>query len=166
MTLTSSSIWRSSMCSSWLPKRVVAVSTTVMSSLASKVAKVGDTRLDLSSFATVIVREWLGTLSSVEAERRLRAHHVVVGVVKTLPEAIRQPQVQARGLLARVEDPVFGDIEVVNSASKYTRAESAVRGPAPRLGEHNGPVLREVLGYDDARVQALIASGVLRSASE
>ncbi len=114
--------------------------------------------------ATAIVREWLAQRDTAEAERVLVAHHVVVGVVKTLPEALRQPQVAARQLLARVHDPVLGDIEVPNTAPKYERARAAVRGPAPTLGEHNARVLREVLRYDDARIAALEAAGVLRSA--
>jgi len=36
-----------------------------------------------------------------------------------------------------------------------------VRGPSPLFGEHNGEILREVLGYDDARVQALKSAGVV-----
>jgi len=112
--------------------------------------------------ATALVRSWLATLDTAEAERRLIANHVVVGVVKTLPEAARQPQVEARALLARVEDPVHGPIEVINAAQKYAGADVGVKGPAPRLGEHNTEVLREVLGYDDARIEALRAAGVLR----
>jgi crotonobetainyl-CoA:carnitine CoA-transferase CaiB-like acyl-CoA transferase len=91
---------------------------------------------------------------------------VVVGVVRTIPDAVRQPQVQARDLLARVVDPLLGEIEVINAAPKYTHAQARVRGPAPRLGEHNGQVLREVLGWDDARIDALVAAGVLRSGTD
>ncbi len=112
--------------------------------------------------ATALVREWLATLDTDEAERRLREHHVVVGVVKTLDQAPRQPQVEARGLLAEVDDPVFGRIEVVNAPVRGATGSATVRGPAPTLGQHNASVLRERLGYDDARIDALRAAGVLR----
>ena len=116
--------------------------------------------------AAAIVGAWLAGLTTAEAERVLVAHHVVVGVVRTIPDAVRQPQVQARDLLARVVDPLLGEIEVINAAPKYTHAQARVRGPAPRLGEHNGQVLREVLGWDDARIDALVAAGVLRSGTD
>lgn len=112
--------------------------------------------------ATALVKAWLAGLDTAEAERRLREQHVVVGVVKTLPEAVRQPQVEARGLLETVDDPVFGRVEVVNSPIRYTNGEARVRGPAPRLGEHNEAVLRELLGYPDERIEALRSAGVLR----
>jgi crotonobetainyl-CoA:carnitine CoA-transferase CaiB-like acyl-CoA transferase len=113
--------------------------------------------------ATAFLRDWLAGLDTAQAEQVLVAHHVVVGVVKTVPEAVRQPQVQARALLRQVDDPVYGPIEVVNAAPRYAGASAEVRGPAPRLGEHNEAVLRALPGYDDDRVAALRAAGVLRS---
>lgn len=113
--------------------------------------------------ATRLVREWMATQRTADAERALIDNHVVVGVVKDLPGAIRQPQVEARELTTRVHDPVLGDIEVINSAAHYTNGEARVRGHAPMLGEHNEQVLREVLGYDEARIAALAAGGVIKS---
>jgi crotonobetainyl-CoA:carnitine CoA-transferase CaiB-like acyl-CoA transferase len=52
---------------------------------------------------------------------------------------------------------------VINSAFRYANATSGVRGPAPRLGEHNADVLTKLLGYSDARLRSLQASGVLRA---
>jgi crotonobetainyl-CoA:carnitine CoA-transferase CaiB-like acyl-CoA transferase len=114
--------------------------------------------------ATAEVRNWLAGLATEEAERRLVEHHVVTGVVKTLDEAARQPQVKARELVVEVDDPVLGRIDVVNSSIKYANGEARVRGPAPMLGEHNDAVLREVLGYSKERIAALRDKGVLQSA--
>jgi len=114
--------------------------------------------------ATAEVRNWLKGLTTEEAEKRLVAHHVVTGVVKTLDQAARQPQVLARELITEVDDPVLGRIEVVNSSLKYLNSDARVRGPAPMLGEHNVEVLREVLGYSSEKIAALRDSGVLQSA--
>ena len=112
--------------------------------------------------ATAFVQAWLAELTTEEAERRLVAHHVVTGVVKTIDEAVRQPQVQARNLTTPVDDPVLGRIDVINSAVKYANSTATVRGHAPMLGEHNDEVLRELLGYSDDKIGALRAQGVLR----
>src|SRR5205085_9563966 len=114
--------------------------------------------------ATAEVRDWLSGLTTEEAERRLVAHHVVTGVVKTLDQAARQPQVAARELVTPVDDPVLGRIDVVNSSIKYLNSEARVRGPAPMLGEHNAEVLAEVLGYSEERIAALRDEGVLQRA--
>ena len=107
----------------------------------------------------------LATLRSEQAERILTEHHVVVGVVKTIDEAVRQPQVIARQMITSVDDPVLGRIDVINSAPKFADASVGVRGPAPMLGQHNETVLRDLLGYDDEKCAALVAAGVLRQAA-
>jgi crotonobetainyl-CoA:carnitine CoA-transferase CaiB-like acyl-CoA transferase len=45
----------------------------------------------------------------------------------------------------------------------YRFSASSVRAtrPAPLRGEHNAEVLAEVLGMDPARIEALVAAGVL-----
>ncbi len=116
--------------------------------------------------ATAEVRNWLGDLTTAEAEQRLVAHHVVTGIVKTLDQAARQPQVLARELITEVDDPLLGRIDVVNSSIKYANSEARVRGPAPMLGEHNAEVLADVLGYSKERIAALRDKGVLQSAEK
>ena len=68
----------------------------------------------------------------------------------------------ARGMIAPVDDPVLGRIDVINAAAKFDDAHVGVRGPAPTLGQHNQAVLRDLLGYDEAAIAALTTSGVLR----
>ena len=114
--------------------------------------------------ATALVQAWLATQTSEEAERVLTAHHVVCGVVKTVPEAVRQPQIRARGLVAEVDDPVLGRIEVINSAVKFLESEVGVKSHAPTLGEHNESILRDLLALDAQSIAQLRAQGVLRDA--
>ena len=112
--------------------------------------------------ATQVLADWLLTKTSDEADRILTEHHVVVGVVKTVQEAVRQPQVLARGLTAPVDDPIMGRIDIINSAVKFAGAAVGVRSHAPTLGEHNETVLRDLLGYDEQRMAELRQAGVLR----
>lgn len=107
-------------------------------------------------------RAWLAGQTTADAERILVEHHVVTGVVKSIADAARQPQVVARELTKTVDDPVLGRIEVVNSALKYRNSEATVRGHAPTLGEHNAAVLQKLLGYSPEQIEALQAKGVLK----
>ena len=95
-------------------------------------------------------------------DRILTEHHVVVGVLKTIEQAVRQPQVLARELIKSVDDPILGRIDVINSAPKFSNASVEVRGHAPKLGEHNETVLKQLLEYDNEKIAALAASGVLK----
>jgi crotonobetainyl-CoA:carnitine CoA-transferase CaiB-like acyl-CoA transferase len=112
--------------------------------------------------ATAIFAGWLAQHRSEDVERILTEHHVVVGVMRTVPEAVRQPQVLAREMITPVDDPVLGRIDVINSAPKFSDASVQVRGPAPTLGQHNSEVLAQVLGYAPDRIEALRAQGILK----
>lgn len=110
--------------------------------------------------AAAIVGEWLSRLTSEEAEARLTEAHVACGIVKSIHEAVRQPQVEARNLIVDVDDPALGPMRVVNSAFRYANANCGVRGPAPLLGAHNGEVLAEIAGYDEPQIAALKEAGI------
>jgi crotonobetainyl-CoA:carnitine CoA-transferase CaiB-like acyl-CoA transferase len=94
--------------------------------------------------------DWLG---------RLRGR-VPCAPVNTVREALQDEQVRARGMIVEVDHPDYGTVREVASP---IRTEGVIdrRAPAPRLGEHTEAVLREVLGYPDARIGALRASGAL-----
>ena len=112
--------------------------------------------------AAAIMQDWLASVTCAEAEQALTENHVPCGIVYTIDQAARQPQVTDRGLTVTVNDPLLGKHDQINSAFKYENAESGVRGPAPMLGEHNAEVLREELGYDDERIARLQADAVLQ----
>jgi hypothetical protein len=44
---------------------------------------------------------------------------------------------------------------------KFSAASLSIKGPAPTYGQHNQEVLREILGYDDARCEALEKDGIV-----
>ena len=43
----------------------------------------------------------------------------------------------------------------------FSRMRLSVQGPAPTFGQHNREVLRDILGYDESRCQALEGAGIL-----
>jgi crotonobetainyl-CoA:carnitine CoA-transferase CaiB-like acyl-CoA transferase len=90
---------------------------------------------------------------------RLRGR-VPCAPVNSVREALEDEQVHARGMIVDVKHPVFGVLREVASPIKTDGATTAP-DPAPRLGEHTDEVLRDVLGYPEARIAALHASGAL-----
>ncbi len=56
---------------------------------------------------------------------------------------------------------LHGATTVEGSRFVLSRTPAAVDGPAPSYGADNDYVLREILGYDDERVTALVAAGAL-----
>ena len=62
------------------------------------------------------------------------------------------------------QHPVAGEVVIPGFPWKFAAQPDLADLVAPRLGEHNRPVLRELLGYSDERIDDLHARGVLRSA--
>ena len=81
--------------------------------------------------------------------------------VVTPREALLGPLATERALLASVDDRRGGTRPVVRSPARFSASRNEIRGPAPLPGEHGAEILRELLGFDDAKLESLVSSGVL-----
>jgi crotonobetainyl-CoA:carnitine CoA-transferase CaiB-like acyl-CoA transferase len=108
-----------------------------------------------------IIGEWLGQFETVEqAMETLGAARIPCAPVLTPAEVVDHPQLAARHAFPAVSHHSRGAVRV--TATPYHVDGAAVKpaGPAPyRPGEHTRAVLRDVLGYPDARVEKLLAAG-------
>jgi crotonobetainyl-CoA:carnitine CoA-transferase CaiB-like acyl-CoA transferase len=80
---------------------------------------------------------------------QLRAHDVCAIPVLRPCEAFDQPQAVHNGIVVSLDDPELGPLEQVGVAARMGGAPGAVRGPAPRPGEHTDARLR-LFGYDES----------------
>jgi formyl-CoA transferase/CoA:oxalate CoA-transferase len=87
--------------------------------------------------------------------RACEAEGIPAGPVNDLAQAYADPQAQARQMVVELEHPSVGRHRVLGIPVKLSATPGAIRGPAPRLGEHTEEVLRG-LGYpaEDARTLA------------
>jgi len=87
---------------------------------------------------------------------------VPAGCVLCVADALAQPQIAERGMVARFGDvPGVGrDIRVVRTGVKLDGEPPAVNTPPPVLGEHTDELLRE-LGYSAAEIEALRGDGAI-----
>ncbi len=92
----------------------------------------------------------------------MEEHQIPIAPVNTPDEALQEPVVAARGLVGYTDDPVEGRIPHLVSPYKRAGLTRETHEPAPRLGEHDDAVLRD-LGYSDADIAKLKQSGVVTS---
>jgi crotonobetainyl-CoA:carnitine CoA-transferase CaiB-like acyl-CoA transferase len=88
---------------------------------------------------------------------RLRGR-VPCAPVNTVAQALEDEQVRAREMIIEVKHPDLGTLREVASPVKTPGAITAP-APAPKLGQHTGELLRELVGYDDARIARLREAG-------
>lgn len=97
------------------------------------------------------------TLHWVEA---LNARGVPSGEILSLKQALRQPQVEHREVLHKVNVPDLGEIEVFGLTAQFDRTSGTVTTPPPTLGQHNAEILGR-LGYDEAQLAELKKNAVI-----
>jgi CoA:oxalate CoA-transferase len=85
--------------------------------------------------------------------------------VHSLREALTGSFARERDLLAEVDDRRGGTRPVTRLPYRFSRSGLRMGRSAPRRGEHNREVLREVLDLDEARIRELEAAEVLQQAS-
>lgn len=86
---------------------------------------------------------------------KLQAVGVPCGRINTVAQALDDPQTAARHMVETVEHPAIGTLKLLGIPFKFSGTPATVRRPPPTLGQHTEEVLRDVLGYDVARVAAL-----------
>ena len=109
-----------------------------------------------------LIAEWTRTLDAAELSELLDEHGVVVGPIYTMADIAKDPQYQARGMILRVEDEIFGDIAVPGMVPKFSATEPNVAwlGP-PEPGSHNGEIYGGLLGLDEGQLEELKAEGII-----
>jgi len=71
--------------------------------------------------------------------------YTLVNSVKDLPD---DPQLRANDLIARIEHPNLGLLEMLNLPVGLSASPSRISGPSPEFGQHTEQVLIDELGYD------------------
>jgi crotonobetainyl-CoA:carnitine CoA-transferase CaiB-like acyl-CoA transferase len=80
-------------------------------------------------------------MSVDELIQRLEAHNVPCGKLRSVRDALEDPQVAARDMLLQLEDPTVGPLRVLGNPIKLSRTPYVIRLPPPRLGEHTEEVV-------------------------
>ena len=118
-----------------------------------------------SDAINTMVENWMRSFPSDEALlAHLGAHRLPAAPVLDPAGAAEHPWFRERGAVCDVDDELLGRIAVTGLPMHLDGVPApAVDRPAPTLGQHNGEVLRDVLGWPEERIAALTERGVLQS---
>ena len=109
-----------------------------------------------------LLQQIMPSRTAAEWEEFLQARHVPAARVRTMGEAVTDPQLQSRAVIHRHKGAkgVEGEFGVPVAAFKFAHGGPAVTAPPPGVGEHNHEVLAS-LGYSPAEIAGLEREGVI-----
>mgnify|MGYP001346008257 CR=1 FL=1 len=112
------------------------------------------------------VEEWTRTRTPDEVMKACQAERVPAGAMLSSLQQLDDPHLQARGFLVPVDQQGSGPLIFEGPAFQATGMAPPRIEQAPLLGEHTREICRELLGYDDAEIDRLIASGAIEVPAE
>ena len=100
------------------------------------------------TFSHKTINEWLTLLEAAE---------LPCAPINTVDRIISDPQIQQRQMIVEVEHPVAGHLKMAGTPVKMSLTPGGIERPAPLLGQHTAELLKEVLGWDEAKTAAFFA---------
>ena len=82
------------------------------------------------------------------------------GPIYKVDQVFEDPQVQHLGIVTPMTHPEKGDRAIIGQPIHMSRTPWRMRSITPDAGEHTNEILKG-LGYDEARIEALKARGVV-----
>jgi len=103
-----------------------------------------------------MLREWVAARSGKEVEDFFNAHEVACTRVYTPEMAASDPHWTGRNNFIEVEDHTLGEkIWVTGIHPKLSRTPGQIWRGAPSLGQDTDAILKNILGYSDAKINDL-----------
>jgi crotonobetainyl-CoA:carnitine CoA-transferase CaiB-like acyl-CoA transferase len=100
--------------------------------------------------------------SAAEWMEALIAVGVSSGPINDFPAVAEDAQVRHRGVFREMSEPRAGTYRYVANPVRFSDTPVVAERPPPQHGEHTREVLRDLLHYDDAAIEALLAENTSR----
>ena len=105
-------------------------------------------------------RERLKEKSTAEWLDLFRRNDIWAGPIYSYADLLADPQIAHNGTFVEYDHLTEGRIKTPGFPYKFSKTPAEVRRGAPLAGQHSREILRTA-GYDDARIDALIAAGAV-----
>jgi crotonobetainyl-CoA:carnitine CoA-transferase CaiB-like acyl-CoA transferase len=108
-----------------------------------------------------VIAEWTQQRAVADVVACWQQAEVPCTPVAGIAAVVANPQLQHREMIVTLERPSGARIPVAGQPIKLSRTPAAVSQAAPEVGQHSREVLRDWLGLDDARIEAVAREGVI-----
>jgi formyl-CoA transferase len=108
------------------------------------------------------IEQWTMTKDKFEAMDILNPLNVPCGPILSMKELAHEPSLRETGTVVEIEHPTRGAYLSVGNPIKLSDSAADVTR-SPLLGEHTGEIMRDVLGFSNAEIDAARSVGAVGS---
>ena len=111
-----------------------------------------------------IISAWTMERDRYDLMHALQGVGIASGPVLTGKDIHFDPHYRDRGFLERVDYPPergMGSRPFIGRPYKFSKSNLRIHGPSPTFGQHNGPILQELLGMDEEDYQQLVQDAIV-----
>lgn len=102
-----------------------------------------------------LIAESMKNRTTKEWQDMLDDSGVPNGPINTIDKVIEDPQVVAREMIVEIEHPIAGKLKTPGIPIKLSDTPGKIRNVSPILGEHTEEILKEILEYDNEKIEEL-----------
>lgn len=106
------------------------------------------------------VRRVIKTRPATEWIALLQAASIPAGPIRTVTEALADPQVAARNFIVEMMHPTVGNVKSLATPIHFSETEVSYRHHPPQMGEQTVAVLEEI-GYSEEEIKELGAQKII-----
>lgn len=118
-------------------------------------------RFDNAKLIDPILKAWVAERTAEEAVEILQKARVPCGLVKTVDEVAKDPQVKAREMIVYAEYPGLGRIPLPGIPIKLSESPGNADSPAPEIGQHNEEIYSGLLGFSREDIDQLKKENII-----
>ena len=91
----------------------------------------------------------------------LRSEDIPCAPALSVEEFLNDPQVAANEMVIEIEESDIGPVREMGIPVKLRATPGEIKGRSPKLGEHSGEVLKDLIGYSDSQLADLNEKGII-----
>lgn len=118
-------------------------------------------RRKIESEIEAAITAWTSTRAPDEAMNALQAAGIAAGVARLPIDLLNDPHLTARGFIQEIDRAFIGKHPQPSLPFREGKKPLAIRSAPPTLGEHNGEILKDLLGLSDAEIEQLARDGII-----
>lgn len=107
-----------------------------------------------------VLTDWCKRHTVADICDKLVAIGIPVAPVLTIPQVVKDPHLWEREMLAKVQDPIAGEMHVPGLSIKLSKTPGRL-GPVPVAGQHTDALLSTLPGYDPGKLAQLRAAKII-----